>query len=59
MGAETAVVGGGSLQVSRLQAVPERFLVALGPEGRAHNVGGGAAPVGILVDAIVDEQVPG
>ncbi|MNC27556.1 hypothetical protein D3C75_757280 [compost metagenome] len=59
LGAEAAVVGGGGVQVARLQAMPERLLMAAGAERRAHHVTGGGLPVRIAVDAVVQQQVPG
>ncbi|MCY1358452.1 hypothetical protein D9M69_449880 [compost metagenome] len=59
LGAETAVVGGGGVQVARLQPPPQRLLVFARAEGRAHHVTGRGGPVRMAVDAVVDQQVPG
>ena len=53
------MVGRGRLQHAGLQAAPQRLLVLLRPERRAHHVGGGVVPVGVAVDGVVDQQVPG
>ena len=50
--AEGAVISGGGVQISALQAAPQEFAVALGAEGRAHHVGSGGGKVGMAVDAI-------
>ena len=51
------MIGRRGLQVARLQAAPERFLMVLGPERRAHHVGAGGHRVGVVIDALVDHQV--
>ncbi len=53
------MVGGRGVQRARLEAAPQRFLVLLGAEGRAHHVGGGRRPIGMAIDAVVDQQVTG
>ena len=53
------MVGGGGVQVARLQAMPQRLLVAARAEGRAHHVAGGGLPVRVAVHAVVQQQVPG
>lgn len=60
-GAEAAVVGGGGVQVARLQAVPQCFLMAVlaRAKRRAHDVAGSGLPVGVAVDAVVQQQVAG
>src|SRR4029077_13336211 len=45
IGAEAAVIGSGGLQVTRLQAAPQRVLVIFGAEWRAHDVAGRSGPV--------------
>ncbi|MNJ43009.1 hypothetical protein D3C77_379940 [compost metagenome] len=61
LGTEAAVVGGGGVQVARLQAAPERFLVAVlaWAEGWTHHIAGCGLPVGMAVDTVVQQQVPG
>ncbi len=58
-GAEGAVVGGRGVQLARLQAAPQRLLVAARawPEGRAHHVGRGSGEVRIAIHAVVHQQV--
>jgi hypothetical protein len=58
-GAEGAVVGGRGVQLAGLQAAPQRLLVALGAEGRAHHMGRGLGEIRVAVDAVVDHQVAG
>ena len=55
--AEGAVIGRRGLQVARLQPAPERLLVLLGAEGRAHHVGPRGLRIGLVVNRIVDHQV--
>ncbi|MNN35418.1 hypothetical protein D3C81_1492680 [compost metagenome] len=60
-GTEAAVVGGSGVQVAGLQATPQRFLMAVlaRAERWAHHITGGGLPVGMAVDAVVQQQVPG
>ncbi|MNP57704.1 hypothetical protein D3C76_1525550 [compost metagenome] len=53
------MVGGGGVQVARLQAAPQGFLVFPWAEGRAHHVAGGGGPVRAAVDAVIEQQVAG
>ena len=53
------MVGGGGVQIAGLKTVPQRLLVALGTEGRAHHITCGGLPVGVLIHAVVEQQVPG
>ena len=57
--AKAAVVGCRGLQIARLQAAPQDFLVLLGPERRAHHVRRRHVPVGIAIDRIIDHEVAG
>ncbi|MNH06205.1 hypothetical protein D3C79_655660 [compost metagenome] len=59
LGAEAAVVGGGGVQVARLQAAPQRLLVLAWAERRAHHITGGGGPVRVTVDTVVQQQVAG
>ena len=53
------MVGGGGVQVARLQAAPQGFLVFTRAERRAHHVAGCSGPVRVTVDAVVQQQVAG
>ncbi len=53
------MVGRRGLQIARLQAAPQRLLMLLGPERRAHHVRRREIPIGILIDRIIDQQMPG
>ncbi len=57
--AEAAMIGRRGLQIARLQPAPEMLLVLLRPERRAHDIGRGGRPIGMAVDAVIDEEVPG
>ena len=57
LGAETAMVGGGGVQVARLQAAPQRLLVFTRSERRAHHIARCRGPVRVAVDAVVQQQV--
>jgi len=61
VGAEPAVDGGGGVQVARLQATPQEFLIDLGTERRAHHMGGGGGggEIRVAVDRVVHHQVAG
>ena len=54
---EAAVIGGDDLERARHQPVPERLLVVLRAERRAHHPAGGVVPVGALIDAVVERQM--
>jgi hypothetical protein len=47
LGAERAVVGRGGVQVAALQALPQRVLVFLRAERRAHHVAGREIEIGV------------
>ncbi|MNT25181.1 hypothetical protein D3C72_1606880 [compost metagenome] len=53
------MVGGGGVQVARLQTMPKRFLMTARAERRAHHVTSSGLPVRVLVDAVVQQQMPG
>ncbi len=53
------MVGGGGVQVARLQPAPQKFLVALGAKGRAHDVSSRGSEVRVAVHAIVKHQMAG
>ena len=53
------MVGGRGVQIAGLQATPQEFLVALGPEGRAHHMACSVGEVRVAVDRVVDDQVAG
>ena len=53
------MVGGGSVQVAGLQAVPQGFLMPARAEGRAHHIARRRLPVGVLVHAVIQQQMPG
>ena len=56
-GGEGAVVGRDHLQRAGLQPGPQRILVLLVAERRAHHAARGIVPVGVLVLALVERQV--
>ena len=51
--AEAAVVGGGGVQVARLQAAPQGLLMAARAERWTHHIAGSGLPVGVAVHAVV------
>ena len=59
LGAKAAVVGGGGVQVARLQATPQRLLMPTRAKRRAHYVAGGGLPVGVAIHAVVQQQMAG
>ena len=54
---KAAVVGCRGLQVAGLQAVPQRFLVRLVAEWRAHDMRSSHLKIFVTVDRIVNQQV--
>ena len=59
LGAEAAVVGGGGVQVARLQPAPQRLLVFTRTERGTHHVACGGGPVRVTVDAVIQQQMAG
>ncbi len=55
--AEAAMVGGRGLQLARDQPRPQRLLMMLRAERRAHDIGGRRGPVLVAIDALVDQQM--
>ncbi|MNK91551.1 hypothetical protein D3C87_1116500 [compost metagenome] len=59
LGAEAAMVSRGGVQIAILQSVPQRLLMTPRTERRAHHVTGSGLPVRVLIDAVVEQQMPG
>ena len=57
LGAEAAVIGGGGLQVSGLDAAPQCLTVLQRAERRAHHVAGREFPALVLIDLFIDQQM--
>ncbi|OIQ69477.1 hypothetical protein GALL_489230 [mine drainage metagenome] len=53
------MVGGSGVQLARLQAAPQGFLVALGPKRWTHDVGRSGSKVRVTIGAIVHHQMAG
>ncbi len=53
------MVGGGGVQVARLQPAPQCLLVFTWAEWWAHHIACGGGPVRVAVDAVIQQQMAG